>query len=264
MDLVDSVHAAEGVGRIARHHAPGVSTKSVESTVVGEISAIHPTPHTEGTKYAGFWDLPRVTHVSGVVIVALGLAALVLTLFEVQWNGLLWLFFYSIPANTAISVFPHEPVIVYSGQYFDPVVVALVALAGNLAAGYADYHFFTPVLQMKFSASYRKTNMYQRAIRWFDAAPFWAVAVFALTPLPFYLVKFLVFSSGYSMSRYMMAIAVGRLPRFYLLALLGVFVNVPAWVMVAIFSLIFAVYILFIVRGFWRARLARQVPDKTE
>ena len=106
----------------------------------------------------------------------------------------------------------------YSGQYFDPVIVALVALAGNLAAGYVDYHFFTPVLRMKFSAGYRKTRMYRRAIRWFEMAPFWAVVVFALTPLPFYLVKFLVFSSGYSMSRYMFAIAVGRFPRFLLLA----------------------------------------------
>ncbi len=217
-----------------------------------------------GTTYKSFRDLPTITHVSGAIILVLGLAALVLTLFEVQWNGLLWLFFYSIPANTAISVFPHEPVIVYSGQYFDPVIVAFVALAGNLAAGYVDYHFFTPVLRMKFSASYRKTRTYQRAIRWFDAAPFWAVTVFALTPLPFYLVKFLVFSSRYSMWRYMVAIAVGRLPRFYLLALIGVFIHVPVWVMVAIFSAIFAVYLLFIARGFWRARIAKAVSGQNE
>jgi membrane protein YqaA with SNARE-associated domain len=214
--------------------------------------------------YKSFRELPRITHISGTVIVILGLAALILSLFEVRWNGLLWLFFYSIPANTAISVFPHEPVIVYTGQYFDPVIVAMVALAGNLAAGYVDYHFFTPVLQMKFSAGYRKTNTYQRAIRWFDRAPFWAVVVFALTPLPFYLVKFLVFSSGYSMPRYMLGIAVGRLPRFYLLALLGVVVHVPVWLMVAIFSAIFAVYIFFIVRGFWRARVARRDPILSE
>ena len=213
--------------------------------------------------YTSVRELPRITHISGAVIVVLGLAALILTLFEVQWNGLLWLFFYSIPANTAISVFPHEPVIVYSGQYFHPVIVALVAVAGNLAAGYVDYHFFTPVLRMKFSAGYRKSRAYQRAIRWFEAAPFWAVAVFALTPLPFYLVKFLVFSTGYPMTRYMLAIAVGRLPRFYLLALLGVFVNVPVWVMVAIFAAIFAAYLLFIARGLWRARKGRQDPVQT-
>jgi len=208
--------------------------------------------------YSSFRELPRMTHISGAAIVALGLSTLILTLFEVQGNGLLWLFFYSIPANTAISVFPHEPVIVYSGQYFYPVVVALVALAGNLAAGYVDYHFFTPVLRMKFSAGYRKTRMYRRAIRWFELAPFWAVVVFALTPLPFYLIKFLVFSSGYSMSRYMLALAAGRLPRFLLLAWLGVLVNIPVAVMVAIFSAIFAAYILIIIRGSWRARLVRR------
>jgi ribonucleoside-triphosphate reductase len=216
------------------------------------------------TGYASFRELPTITHVCGGIIVALGLAALVLTLFEIHSNGLLWLFFYSIPANTAISVFPHEPVIVYTGQYFHPMVVAMVALAGNLAAGYVDYHFFTPVLRMKFSAGYRKTKSYQRAIRWFDMAPFWAVVIFALTPLPFYLVKFLVFSTGYSMSRYMLAIAVGRLPRFYVLALLGVVLHIPVWLMVAIFSLIFAVYILFIVRGFWRKRSDRRATIQTD
>ena len=79
-----------------------------------------------------------------------------------------------------------------------------------------------------------------------------------------YLVKFLVFSSGYSMSRYVLAIAVGRLPRFYLLALLGVVVRVPVWLMVAIFSAIFAVYIFFIVRGIWRARVVRRDPIRSE
>lgn len=209
-----------------------------------------------GHTYSGFRELPRLTHISGAIILVLGFATLALTLFEVQWNGLLWLFFYSIPANAAISVFPHEPVIVYTGQYFHPTLVALVAAAGNLVAGYLDYHFFTPVLQMKFSAKYRTSKTYGLAIRWFEIAPFWAVVVFALTPLPFYLVKFLVFSSGYSMGRYLAALAVGRLPRVYLLALLGVFVNVPVWVMVVLFGAIFLVYLLIMLRGFWRAREA--------
>lgn len=192
------------------------------------------------------------------MIVVLGVANLVLTLFEFDWNGLLWLFFYSIPANTAISVFPHEPVIIYCGQYFDVMIVALVAVAGNLVAGLVDYHFFTPVLKMRFSVGYRKTRTYERAIRWFGTAPFWSIVVFALTPLPFYLVKFLAFSSGYSMTRYVAAIAVGRLPRFYLLALLGGAVQVPVSIMVLIFAAIFAVYILLILRGFVRSRLGRR------
>ncbi len=207
-----------------------------------------------------FWELPRLTHISGALIILFGLGALLLMLLKVQWNGLLWLFFYSIPANTAISVFPHEPAIVFCGQHFGAVTVALVAVAGNLVAGLVDYHFFTPLLQMEFSKGYKKTKIYTKAMKWFSVAPFWVVVLFALTPLPFYAVKFLVFSSGYSTGRYMAGIVVGRLPRFYLLALLGHALKVPTWVMVVIFLAIFIVYIFWFVRAWFKSR-ARKVSE---
>lgn len=211
--------------------------------------------------YHSFWELPRLTHICGGIIIVLGLSNLILMLFEFEGNGLLWLFFYSIPANTAISVFPHEPAIVFCGQHFDALLVTVMAAAGNLAAGWVDYHFFTPLLQMKFSTAYKKTKTYARAIGWFHKAPFWVVVFFALTPLPFYLVKFMVFSSGYPMSRYMAAMTVGRLPRFYLLAMAGYFLKVPAWVMVVLFSAIFAVYLFWIVKAWVQARVAGKVSE---
>jgi ribonucleoside-triphosphate reductase len=210
-------------------------------------------------QYHSFHDLPRLTHVCGAIIIVLGLANLALMLFEIEGNGLIWLFFYSIPANTAISVFPHEPAIIFCGQHFDAVVVAIVALGGTLLAGWVDYHFFTPLLQLQFAAAYKKTKSYDRAVRWFNIAPFWSVVIFALTPLPFYLVKFMVFSTGYSMPRFMAGIAVGRLPRFYLLALLGHFLKIPAWMIIVLFGGIFAVYLYWIVRAWFKARKTRPV-----
>jgi len=223
----------------------------------GDTAAPTPPP----SPYKSFRKLPRLTHVCGAIIIAFGLGTLILMLSEIEWNGLAWLFFYSIPANTAISVFPHEPAIVFCGQHFDAVIVALVAAAGNVAAGWVDYHFFTPLLQMQFSQGYKKTKIYNRAITWFNKAPFWAVVVFALTPLPFYLVKFLAFSSGYPMPRYIAGILLGRLPRFYLLALLGHFLRIPAWMMVALFSAIFAVYFFYIIRAWVRAKRSRTVSE---
>jgi membrane protein YqaA with SNARE-associated domain len=224
-------------------------------------SAQSPTPAVPPLRYKSFWDLPRLTHICGAIIVVFGLGTLALMFSKIEWNGLAWLFFYSIPANTAISVFPHEPVIVYCGQHFNAFIVALVAVAGNVAAGWVDYHFFTPFLQMQFSQGYRKTRIYNRAIGWFNKAPFWSVVVFALTPLPFYLVKFLAFSTGYPMSRYIAGIVVGRLPRFYLLALLGHFLHIPVWMMIALFSAIFAVYFFYIIRGWIRSRRTKTASE---
>jgi ribonucleoside-triphosphate reductase len=112
---------------------------------------------------------------------------------------------------------------------------------------------------MQFASKYKKSKSYDRAVKWFNIAPFWSIVIFALTPLPFYLAKFLVFSTGYSMPRFMAGIAVGRLPRFYLLALLGHFLKVPAWMIIVLFSGIFAVYLYWIVRAWVRARRTRKV-----
>lgn len=248
---------------IVRHDAPDAMGKSNPTDGDSRNAAsagIEPSnTHGKTSTYRSFRELPRLTYVCGGVIVLFGLANLILMLLEVEWNGLLWLFFYSIPANTAISVFPHEPVIVYCGQYFQAIFVALVAAAGNLAAGWVDYHFFTPVLQLKFSEGYKKTKAYGKTLYWFNRAPFWVVVFFALTPLPFYVVKFFVFSSGYSMPRYMAAILVGRLPRFYLLALAGYFLKIPSWLMVVFFCGIFVVYIFWLVRSWVQARSANRV-----
>jgi len=222
----------------------------------------HPSgAHGKTSAYRSFWGLPRLTHICGGAIVLFGLANLALMLLEVEWNGLLWLFFYSIPANAAISVFPHEPAVVFCGQHFPAILIALVAAAGNLAAGWVDYHFFTPLLKMKFAKGYKKTKTYNKTLQWFNRAPFWVVVLFALTPLPFYVVKFFVFSSGYSMPRYIAAILVGRLPRFYLLALAGHFLKIPTWVMIIFFCGIFAVYIFWLIRGWVQARSAKRVSE---
>ncbi len=156
--------------------------------------------------YRSFWELPRLTHVCGAAIIIFGLVNLLLMLFKTDWNGFVWLFFYSIAANIAISIFPHEPAIVFYGRHFNVFLVVAVAVAGNLIAAWVDYHFFTPLLHMKFSAKYKKTKIYRGTLSWFSRAPFLVVVVFALTPLPFYLVKFLAFSTKYSMSRYMAGI----------------------------------------------------------
>ena len=208
--------------------------------------------------YRSFWELPRLTHLCGAIIIVVGVTNVVLMLSSIQWNGWLWLLFYSVVANTAVSVFPHEPAIVYYGQHFNAIIVALVAGAGHLIANWVDYHFFTPLLQMKFTTGYKNTRTYQKAVRWFSISPFWVVVLFALTPLPFYAAKFMVFSSGYSMTRYMVATLVGRLPRFVLLALLGSFLHIPTWMMVVFFCGVFAVYLAIFAGGWVRTRLARR------
>jgi hypothetical protein len=52
----------------------------------------------------------------------------------------LWvLFFYSFPSEFLIALVPHEPVILYFGEFYDPLVVSIVAVAGTVITEVLNY-----------------------------------------------------------------------------------------------------------------------------
>ena len=71
------------------------------------------------------------------------------------------------------------------------------------------------------------------ALRWFGRAPFAVLALSGVTPLPFFPLKLLAFAARYPRGRYLAAVAAGRLPRYLLLAWLGMAVRLPAWMLAA-------------------------------
>jgi len=75
----------------------------------------------------------------------------------------------------------------------------------------------------------------ERLVRRF---PFGAIALSGLTPLPFFPFKALAFATGCPAGKYTAAVAARCLPRYALLAWLGAAVQLPAWVMVALFALL--------------------------
>src|SRR5207247_1175738 len=70
---------------------------------------------------------------------------------------------------------------------------------------------------------------------WFRRAPFAIVALSGLTPLPFFPFKALAFTMGYPLGRYLAAVATRSVPRYALLAWLGVAVRLPSWLIAALF-----------------------------
>ena len=83
--------------------------------------------------------LPWHVYVLGGVIILIGLATFILMSIEGETrDGYLYLFFYSIPANTAISVFPHEPILIYYGKFANLWYTTLAATGGTIVAGWLD------------------------------------------------------------------------------------------------------------------------------
>ncbi|MFQ5678228.1 MAG: hypothetical protein ACE5HP_02075 [Gemmatimonadota bacterium] len=195
---------------------------------------------------------PRVWILGGLMVL-LGAVTSVLLFTGFRSDSYLYLAFYCAPANTAVSVFPHEPVLIYFGKFANAWGAALAATAGTAAAGYLDHSVFVPVLNHDALGGYRRKALYRRAIRCFRRAPFLTLLVAALLPVPFFPFKFLSFSVRYPLGRYLTALLTARFPRYYFLAWAGAAFHIPGWILIGTFLLIIAVYAVKAGPGVWAA-----------
>jgi MoaA/NifB/PqqE/SkfB family radical SAM enzyme/membrane protein YqaA with SNARE-associated domain len=147
----------------------------------------------------------------------------------------LTIFLYSIPSNFGISLFPHEPVLVWYGKTTNLWLMAASATGGTFIAAYLDYRVFAPALNLPYSAGYKSTETFQKASRWFYKMPFVSLVVSGLTPIPFYPFKFMAYSTKYSLRRYLLAVVVGRFPRYVILGAVGQVFQVPTWMIIVSF-----------------------------
>ena len=169
--------------------------------------------------------LPQVTgRQVSLYSAALLLPALACTLlvwrFLSDWWELSAYFWYSIPGNSLLLL-PHEPAVLYAGALYDPLLVAVVGGLATLPASAIDYYVFKRAFQSRLLAQARQSRIARFTQRAFSWQPWWTVVVFAFSPLPFYTVRLVAPLAEYPAVRYILAVFVGRLPRYYLLALGG-------------------------------------------
>jgi len=151
-----------------------------------------------------------------------------------KYIGLVFLFFYIIPSNSFIP-FPHEPAIIYYGKIFGPLLTTLTATIPTIIACIIDYAVLTPVFTRTRLSKIKDTGIYKKTVHYFNKAPFFTNLIAALSPVPFYPVRILSVASQYPLWKYTTAIALGRIPRYYFLALFGALLNIPNWVIALFF-----------------------------
>jgi len=158
------------------------------------------------------------------------------------YHGVLWLALYTIPSHMFVSPLPHEPALLYFAKSYSATLCALASLAGCLVAGMWDYWLFVPLMHHpRVRSKYANVGFYQKSVRLFRRSPFWALVFAGATPIPFYPVKFLSICDRYPLKRYLLALAVGRTPRYWVLAYLGYVFGFPNWSLVAL-ALMFVVF----------------------
>jgi membrane protein YqaA with SNARE-associated domain len=160
---------------------------------------------------------------------------------------------YAFLSNVAMAVIPHEPVVLWYGAHYGVWTTAVIATLGTLLAAWVDHRAFVPLIQkVQHTAFFAEGSVGWLRAR-FARAPFLVLAVSGITPLPFFPFKAMAFAEHYPLARYLAAVAVGRFPRYVLLAWLGVVVQIPTWILVALF----AAMLLPSARLAWKRRSAK-------
>ncbi len=189
------------------------------------------------------------------IIIIAALLVLWLSSESIQNSKNLWvLFIYSFPSQFLIPLVPHEPVLLYFGKFYPPLIVALVDIAGTLLIEALNYSVFKFIVDTSFFQKIHHGKSVAKVVGLFKRAPFVALLVAGLTPVPFYPFRFLVVMVHYPRWKYLLAVFLSRTPRFYVLALLGRAINIPDYLIIAIFIILIASANIPLLRKFLKKR----------
>lgn len=177
---------------------------------------------------------------------------------------LLWLILVGLPLTGPLSpLFPtgFEPVVMEVGTYCPPL---LVAVAGSFVFAYMEilnWQVYKWVLARRSLAQLQEKPWLQRYIGLFARYPFAAVVFAAATPFPFWAVRILAIWKNYNFGRYVLALAIGRLPRTFFYAWLGEKLQVPTqWLLAAMLAGLVVALLLRAFNTRWARRGATAAP----
>lgn len=139
-------------------------------------------------------------------------------------------FVVMIPVQTVLSQ-PLEPATMIIAKVAPPWEIALLGAGAASVAAVFDYFFVRRVFRIAALDRLRAHRLFSRAEAVAKVAPFLTIFLFAALPLPFAIVRVMMPLTGYPLPKYMAATALGRLPRFYVLALFGQLFDIPSWVL---------------------------------
>jgi uncharacterized membrane protein YdjX (TVP38/TMEM64 family) len=133
------------------------------------------------------------------------------------------------------------PTLLYYGRYYEPWVVGFAGSASSAAGSALQLLLLRWALSGRHAWMRRFTPSREKveaAVRRYPSASFLALLLARATPLPDAPLKVVAAVVEYSVLLYSLAVFLGALPYFYVLALLGRKFHVPLWVLLAAAALI--------------------------
>lgn len=133
------------------------------------------------------------------------------------------------------------PTLLYYGRYHEPWAVALLGSASSAAGSAVQLWLLRWAVSERHAWTRRLAPSRRKiddALRRHPSATFLALLVARATPLPDAPLKVVAAVVGYSILKYTIAVFLGALPYFYVLALVGKKVDIPNWVLIAAVAVI--------------------------
>jgi membrane protein YqaA with SNARE-associated domain len=175
-----------------------------------------------------------------MVLVALCISAFAVVRLFPEYRELVILFFYMTASNSFIGI-PHEPILIYYGKLYPFYVPVAVSIIPVILGCTLDYIVLTPVLHSRYLRRFRRQKIFKKAIHYFRKFPYATLMVFAISPIPFWPVRILSIVARYPLVKYASATVLGRIPRYILLCLGGMILNIPDWVLIVIFIIMLTI-----------------------
>lgn len=117
----------------------------------------------------------------------------------------------------------YETVLMLMGRIYDPLFIAVLGMAGCLYVEFLSYHLYGEVADLRALRKLRDSHWVSVLRSWFERWPFLTVWFCAWSPVPFWIVRFLGPMAGYPIGRYLTAFFLGRFPKIWFFAVLGLY-----------------------------------------
>lgn len=152
----------------------------------------------------------------------------------------------------------YEPILMLFGRIYPPVLIATLGIAGTLYVEFLNYHLYRTVMHAAAARGLRESALVQWTVRRFRRAPFFTVWLCSWSPLPYWAVRIVGPMAEYPVRRYLLATLLGRFPRLWFFAALGIYWHVSTHVLIVITaaSIAMAIAVLTAKRGAFSERVA--------
>ncbi|HHM23828.1 MAG TPA: DedA family protein [Bacteroidetes bacterium] len=153
-------------------------------------------------------------------IIALSSAVYFSHLLSPRYHELL-VYFLIMSISCNLIPIPTYPFVLYVSPDYAPLLIAFVGAVGATLSALLEYYILDFLLGFRRLARIKENPRYKRYAGYFDRFSFGSVFLASAIPMPVDPVRMLAISRGYEKWRFALATFIGRIPRFFLIALLG-------------------------------------------